>query len=185
MHDIGDLLSFKRHMRIPARRGSTGGFTLIELIVVISLISLMLSFSMPRIHEAVFVSDIDRLSRWIMGYVPVLKEKSAREQKLYTLHVDFNAGRLWVSNESMAEEAFESAMREGIEIPENIRLIDVEYPGKGKMSSGRADICFYRNSYSDKALIRFRNRDDSYLSFLIEPFMPRVKRIESYADFES
>jgi len=63
-------------------------------------------------------------------------------------------------------------------------VINVEYPEKGIVSSGQADICFYRAGYSDKALIHIQGDDEQKISFLIEPFLPKVKLYEKYVDFE-
>ena len=60
--------------------------------------------------------------------------------------------------------------------------MDIEYPQKGKIYSGQAEINFYRAGYTDKALVHMQE-GDSYLSFLIEPFLSNVQFFESYAGF--
>ncbi|MBW1822856.1 MAG: type II secretion system protein [Deltaproteobacteria bacterium] len=132
------------------------GFTLIELTVVISLISIMLFFAVPRFRNAVLTDSMNNTSRWIIGKVRVLKEYSTSKQKLCILHVNMDSNKMWVSDETM----------------------------KGIISSGQADICFYRAGYSDKALIHIQGDDEQKISFLIEPFLPKVKLYEKYVDFE-
>jgi len=80
------------------------GFTLIELIVVISLIGLMLFFSLPRLQNNPFFDDSKKSSRWLIGKVQALKESAIRNQKQYTLHFDLDSGRIWETNESMSQE---------------------------------------------------------------------------------
>lgn len=159
------------------------GFTLIELIVVISLISIMLFFAIPRFQRNVLSDSTKDVSRWILLKIPYLKERAAREQKKYILHVSLESNKLWITHEAMPEEALQSAETNGYELPEDIKLLDVEYPDQEKISAGQADIYFNEKGYSDKAIIHLENDDNEKFSFLIEPFLLRVRLYNRYAEF--
>jgi prepilin-type N-terminal cleavage/methylation domain-containing protein len=159
------------------------GFTLIELIVVISLISIMLFFAIPRFQGNVLSDSTKEVSRWILLKIPYIKEKAAREQKRYILHVDLDSNKLWITHEAMNQEALQSAETNGYKLPEDIKLLDVEYPDREKISAGQTDIYFSEKGYSDKAIIHLENDDNEKLSFLIEPFLLRVRLYDSYAEF--
>ena len=164
--------------------GPGNGFTLIELIVVISLMGLMLFFTLPRLGDNPFLDDSKQSSRWLMGKVQSLKESAIRDQKQYSLHFDLDSDRIWETNESMSPEDIEdAALNRSYSLPEELRIMDIEYPQKGKIYSGQAEINFYRAGYTDKALVHMQE-GDSYLSFLIEPFLSNVQFFESYAGFE-
>lgn len=160
------------------------GFTLIELIVVISLVSIMLVFAVPRFHDTVLSDNTKTVSRWIILKVQSLKQRAVHDQKLYALHIDIDTDRLWITNESMSEEEVEKALLKAFELPDDISLLDVEYPEKEKVSSGQADIFFYKKGYSDRALVHISNEDNERFSFLIETFLSRVKLFEKYVSFE-
>jgi prepilin-type N-terminal cleavage/methylation domain-containing protein len=160
------------------------GFTLIELIVVISLISLMFFFAIPRIQVDILSDNTRKVSRWIMLNVSALKEKAVHDQKRYVLHLSLDSNRLWVTSEIMSAEELEEAAAIGYNLPEDIKLLDVEYPDKEKISVGRADIYFYKKGYSDKAIIHITNNDNEVLSFLIEPFLSRARLYNKYLEFE-
>jgi len=160
------------------------GFTLIELMVVISLISIMLFWSIPRFQNALVLDNTKKVSRWIIAQVQHLKESAVRCQKLYILHVGIDENRLWVTNESMTEKELENARLKGFELPEDVRVKDVEYPGGEKVSAGQADICFYKKDYSDMALIHIQDNGDKQLSLLIEPFLSKIKLYQEYVGFE-
>jgi len=160
------------------------GFTLIELIVVMALIGLMLFFSLPRLQDNPFLDGSRQSSRWLIGKVQSLKESAIRDQKQYSLHFDLDSGRIWDTNESMSPEDIEStALNSSYALPDDLRIIDIEYPQQGKIYSGQTEIIFYKAGYTDKALIHMQE-GDTYLSFLIEPFLSNIQFFESYAGFE-
>jgi len=115
--------------------------------------------------------------------IPYLKERAAREQKKYILHVSLESNKLWITHEAMPEEALQSAETNGYELPEDIKLLDVEYPDQEKISAGQADIYFNEKGYSDKAIIHLENDDNEKFSFLIEPFLLRVRLYNRYEEF--
>ena len=159
------------------------GFTLIELIVVIALMGLMLVFSLPRLQNNPFLDDTKKSSRWLINKVQTLKESAMRDQKRYTLHFDLDSGRVWETSEAMSQEDIENSFMNSYTLPDDLRIVDIEYPTTGKVYSGQAEIIFYKAGYTSKALVHMQDGDTD-LSFLIEPFLPDVQFFEKYASFE-
>ena len=161
----------------------SNGFTLIELIVVMALISIMLFFSIPRFRQAVNSDSSQKVARHIMMQVPLLKDKAVREQKRYELRIDSGSNRIWVTNEAMNQDALDQAEESASEADPNIRL-DVEYPQTGTVEGSVAIISFYKKGYSDKAIIHVEEEDsDVRISLLIEPFFSTVKLYETHESF--
>ncbi len=160
------------------------GFTLIELVVVVALISIMLFLAIPRFQSDFFTDSTKKVSRWIMYKVPALKENAFRKQKKYVLHVGIDSEKLWITHEGMSDEELQDAEMDGYKLPDDIKLQDVEFPDEQVISAGRADIYFYEKGYSDKAIIRMVHDDDHRLSFLIEPFLPQVHLYNKYVGLE-
>ena len=159
------------------------GFTLIELIVVVALLGLMLFFSLPRLQNNPFLDDSKKSARWLISKIQTLKESAIRDQKKYTLHFDLDNGTVWETHESMEPEDIEKAIFDSYALPEPLRIIDIEYPTAGKLNSGQAKIIFTKTGLTNKALVHLQD-DDSYLSFLIEPFLSEVQFFDKYASFE-
>ena len=168
------MLGFKR----------TKGFTLIELVVVVALISIMLFLAIPRFQSDFLADSTKKVSRWILYKIPALKENAFREQKKYVLHVGIDSEKLWITHEGMSDEELQDAEMDGYKLSGDIKLQDVEFPDEHIISAGRADIYFYEKGYSDKAIIHMVHDDDHRLSFLIEPFLPRVHLYNEYVGFE-
>ena len=174
------------------------GFTLIELIVVITLISVMMFFAVPRLNTNLLTSDSRSVSKWMLLTVKGLKQKSLREQTPHVLQVDLDnqklSGGAEMKGDSEAPEAMDAfeeldagkkqaGKSEELELPDGFRLIDVAFPGKTPVSSGIAEIRFYPEGYSDHVLIHMEDRDADRITFEIAPFLPQVQIHKNDVDF--
>ncbi|MGA7145298.1 MAG: type II secretion system protein [Desulfobacterales bacterium] len=159
------------------------GFTFIELIVVISLISIMLFLAIPKFQSSFLSNSTKAVSRWILINIPDLKDKAQKEQKRYVLHVDFDANKLWIARETASDEGLQSDKTHGYQLPEDVKLLDVEYPDQNTISTGDAQIYFDEKGYSDKAIIHIENNDKERFSFVIEPFLRQVRLYQKYVGF--
>jgi len=154
-----------------------------ELIVVVALIGIMLVFSVPRVQDTVFSNASRKTANWLMMTVKELKEKAATEQKRHVLHVNLDTNALWLSNETMEEDAVLEAEEKGYVLPDGVRLQAVEYPGREAVTDGQADITFFPQGYSDKALIHVESETHGAMTFLIEPFLSDVIVYDTHAGF--
>lgn len=159
------------------------GFTLIEIAVVILLISIMLLVAVPRLPDSPLTDQTRKTKRWVILKVQDLKERAVRDQKTYTLHVGIDSKRLWITSDDMSEESKEQAEKNALKLDEDLKVLDVEYPGDQRVESGRADIAFFAKGYSDRAIIHMADMDTRF-SFHIEPFLSNVKLYDAYTGFE-
>lgn len=159
------------------------GFTLIELIVVMTIIGTVFFFTIPRFRNTLFLNPENKVSRYVIETIKTLKENAFREQKRYTLHVGLDTNTLWVSDESMEAEAVEQAAQQAYQLPEEIRLVDVEFPDGEKIASDRADIFFYPRGYSDKVLIHLETDDNEEITYSMEPFLSDIIIYERHVGF--
>ena len=159
-------------------------FTLIELIVVLSLVSIMLFFAVPRIDQSFFSADARKLSSWILLNTKALKNRAVKEQAVYALYVGLDENRLWTGpvsdRENMpgpgeGEDAFSPAA--------GARIIDVMFPKDTRISSGTVQIRFYPKGYSDRAIIHVQTGDQTRRSYRIESFLPQVAIRDAYVEF--
>ena len=181
---MGDRITFTPVIKSGQTSGRNSGFTLIELIVVIALLSIMLAFALPRFEGSMLTNNNKKVIRWFINQVQILKQNSLKNRKIYTLNISPDAGKMWISDESMTEEALEAASQNGFSMPDNITITGVLYPDGKKISFGNAEIRFYKTGYSDKVIIHIEDDDNNPTSLLIEPFLPNIKVYEEYVDFE-
>ncbi len=160
------------------------GFTLIELVVVISLISLLLAFSLPRIGVPTLSDENRKVSQWLVAKTRALKESSLRDRKRFILHINIDSGKFWITDAAMSEEKILWAEQEGWTLPQGFTVLDVEYPDGDKRAAGIAEIYFTEKGYSSRVLIHIENDRGKRRSFLIEPFLTRMKVFDTYESFE-
>lgn len=149
-------------------------FTLIELIVVITLISVMLFFTVPRLERTFFIKDPRRLSSWLLLNVKDLKSRAVKSQVEQVLYVDLDENKMWTGSANMDETAGAGSKPEGFSPPPGYRIIDVMFPRDVRVSSGTARIRFYPKGYSDRAVIHVETDENRRVSYVIEPFLPQV-----------
>ncbi len=154
------------------------GFTLIELMVVLALVALLLTVTVPRLADNPFSDDKRTASMWIASKTQVLRRQSLSQARDHALHIDMETGHLWTTHAAMRPEEFVTARQGGYVLPAGTLIKSVEFPNADLQTSGQAEILFYKKGYAQKAMILAEFEDGSHRSFLIEPFLPRVKIYE-------
>jgi len=161
-----------------------GGFTLIELIVVIVLIGLMFTFALPKMDGFLFSSETDRVSRWIVLNIPNLKAKSVKDQKRYSLNVDVSENTLYISTDEMDDALLSEARENGFKLGDSVHLVDVVFPFANPEDEEMSNVFFYIKGYSDNAIIHIENESGEKFSFIIEPFLSSVEIKEGFVLFD-
>ena len=159
------------------------GFTLIELMVVMLLISIILAVAIPRFEGSFLQDPAKKISRWMINTVRTLRSNALQSQKLQTLVVDLNDNRMWTIQADMDEDALAAASERSFRMPSAVRIVDVIFPEREQISSGNAEIHFYPSGFSDEAVIHLETGNTKRFSFLVEPLLPKVKFFEEWISF--
>jgi prepilin-type N-terminal cleavage/methylation domain-containing protein len=181
--------SEQSHLRInhPSKllnlRPGKSGFTLIELMVVMLLISIVMAVAIPKFMGGALQDPVKKVSRWINNTARTLRVTAVKQQKQHTLVVDLSDNRFWAVTEDMNEEALMQAREKAFSLPKPIRIAAVLFPDNERINSGTAEIHFYPGGYSDRVLIDMENDDSQRFSYLIEPLLPRVKFLDKWITF--
>lgn len=164
-------------------RRSTQGFTLIEMMVVLVLITIVFSVAIPKMDTSILQDPRKMTTRWIKNAVKELRAAAIEKQIDQVMVVNLDLNRIWVTNEGMDEEAKFAAAENGFRLPGSLHMIDVEFPAKDRVGGGQAEITFYPGGYSDHATINLENDDAQRFSFTVEPLLPRVKVLEEWVNY--
>ncbi len=159
------------------------GFTLLELLVVIALITITLFFSLPRFQTIFSTDDKKNVSRWIIARVLHLKKQAVVAQKEQILHVDLDGHRFWMTDEEMSAEDARKAKNRGYRLPKKIKIMDIQYPKREKVAIGTAQIRFFKDNYNDFVLIHLMDKKRNPFTLVIEPFLWKVRWYDDYVGF--
>lgn len=160
-----------------------GGFTLIELMVVMLLISIVMAVAMPRFVSGTLQDPVKKTTRWMINTSRTLRANAIKHQKGFTLVIDLADNRFWTVNEDMPEEDLIQAKEKAFTLPGSLDIVAVLFPDKDRISTGTAEIHFYPSGYSDRVLIDLQKDDAERFSYLFEPLLPRVKVIDEWITF--
>jgi prepilin-type N-terminal cleavage/methylation domain-containing protein len=163
---------------------NTKGYTFIEITIVIILIGVMASISMPKIRHAILADKLKSTSRKMIGVISSLRNDAIREQKAFYLHLDLEANRFWTDSEAMLEEERLSANEKAASLPEGISVLDVWFRGKGKKQHGVVVIRFSKKGYVQESAIHLSSDDGRQFTLFLSPFLGKIKTFEDYIEFE-
>ena len=100
------------------RRRNRRGFTLLELIVVLIIVSLMSAFVVPKLTGPLSNLDLKTASKNISSSLRYIRSQAASEKMTYAALFDFDQNRLVLANSAtspLAREDFQISNREAFD----------------------------------------------------------------------
>ncbi|KPA17151.1 protein containing Prepilin-type cleavage/methylation [Candidatus Magnetomorum sp. HK-1] len=154
------------------------GYTLLELIVVMVILSISLYFFMPSLKKPSNMKAVARRVIAISGHLRSMAVRSQEKQSLDYHANGFSAGVSKKTETEMLDE--EESAKQSIPLPDNVSL-EVSYPNGDVKSSGT--ITFYPTGYADPAAIHLSKDGYDYLTLVVEPFLSKIRIYEEYWEF--
>jgi len=159
----------------------TGGYTLIELIVVLVLLGLMFGLVVPKFRQAVLSDSLDTTSLRIIGLVEDLRERAISSQVSYVLHLDIRKKELWAFASNASAEEQETARERAYQLPVDVIIEDIWSWSGGKLYD-EATIQFSNKGYIEQSMIHLQSDDGRQLSLELTPFLGSIKIHDGYVD---
>jgi general secretion pathway protein H len=172
------------HCGIQKGNAGPGGFTLIELTMVILLLIMFLSLTIPRFRDAVLRDSLKNSSRKLISNITELRNTAIRDNIDYYLIFDIDSNRLWTDSPMIEEEEREDIKERAYTFPEDVRIIDIMFRDEGEKTTGITSIRFTREGYIRPSIIHLGSKDGRKFTFVLSPFLGRVELLEDYFDFE-
>lgn len=157
---------------------SARGFTLVEVIIVILILSIAAGFLLPRLQTSAHVELLSH-SRRLALTLRHVRQQAILSGRTFRLYYDLGQHRYWVesADESTLEQQFapaEGKLGQGIPLPEEIAFTDVILPlGGGRIVEGVAFTDFYPDGTMDMTIVHLDNGDEFY-TILNEPLSGAV-----------
>jgi len=146
-----------------------GGFTLVELIIVIFIISLTTALIMPNLWdsgERALKSEAKRISNTLM----YIYDEAAGKKQTYTLKIDLNGDTFSYESEKESRN---------FRMKENIRFKDVIIPSLGEVSFGEI-IYQFGPMGPEEPITLHLIKDDSQYTVMFNHINGRAKIREGY-----
>src|SRR5262245_9668281 len=148
------------------------GFTILEIILVLFLLTGLLSFIIPRLNIGDSLSSVGR--KWIAA-LRTFQDMSVSSQRIVRVYIDLDRGHYWplILQDTDEKPPLDPSWLTPVTFPETIRLTDLQVRGK-TTRGGRADLFFYPNGKMDPAIMHFADPENNILGVRIEPVTAEI-----------
>lgn len=162
-----------------------GGFTLIELIIVMVIIGVLAGVTLPRLPD-ITASRLKSASRRIAGTITYLYDRAAAGQLVLRLTFDMEKNEYYVSllntDNQFEETSFTFAGRRSL--PWSVKVAGARTPTQGEVAQGKAVVHFFPSGYVEPAVIHLEDHAGNKMTLITHPLTGRVAILEGYHDVE-
>ncbi|WP_319574373.1 prepilin-type N-terminal cleavage/methylation domain-containing protein [uncultured Desulfobacter sp.] len=159
------------------------GFTFVELMVVVGIFTIVLLFSIPVFRQIHLTSNASDHAAGLIFFLENLKHRAMVENKNFTLHMDSGSGKIYVTDDTMDEDARQVALNNGVSLKGDLQLLNLEFPDDDTRPGDDKTICFFSKGYSDRALIHVRE-DSREMTIQLCMFQKKVHLIDQYVSYD-
>jgi prepilin-type N-terminal cleavage/methylation domain-containing protein len=170
--------------RLSSRRSpQSGGYTLIELAVVIAILGIMITLIAPQLGE-LGEANLKRSARHLTGMIRFLHEESQAKKTEYRLRFDIQDGRYWA-------ETFKILSENTGEFQKTTSVIAGEGSLFGQttfrdiQAGSHPDepyILFTPDGWVESTIIHLRDGSDRDFSLLVKPLTGNTELLEGYVE---
>jgi general secretion pathway protein H len=166
------------------RLPGNGGFTLIELtvvIVILSVVALLIFPRLPSVHEG----DLKTSARTLAAALRYLEDKAIATKQYYRLRVNFVQGGMEVTRVIPEDEevAVTDEVLSRLALVDRTGFADITTARLGKLSEGEAVLDFSPLGATDFVVFHLKSEDGSrFYTVAIYPGSGRVAVLEGYQD---
>ena len=159
---------------------ATGGFTMLEIVLVLFLLVGMLTLVIPRISLGESLGSIGR--KWV-GAMKSFQEMAMMTQKTVRLYVDIDRNMYWPMVIDGKEEKIplDPTWAMPIVLPETVRFADIQI-GTTVKQAGRVDIFFYPNGRIDPAIVHLTDMSNNIVGVFVEPVTAMIRMTDHRID---
>jgi general secretion pathway protein H len=159
------------------------GFTLIELIVVMALITTMTAFAIPKIRSSLFTNQLRATARQFIGLVAEVGQQARAKRSAVVLRYD-QQERIFTTTPESKIVRDTTKGYSSIRVGDGVEVVDVATAHGGKKDLGMLAIRFNDHGYVDKTVVHFRDEDGEQLSIILSPFLGVTRVLEGYVTLD-
>ncbi len=159
------------------RKPRRGGFTLIELGLVVLILALMLALAAPRFARSYRNALLGEAARTFATTCQWTRLNAVTQQRNATLAVGIGQQAYWVSQpvSNLEQETFEPVCLKRVEMGPGIRIVSASLADGSASGDDPMLIHFYPNGTCDGARVTFRGREEGdTITVILEAATGRV-----------
>jgi general secretion pathway protein H len=166
---------------------SSAGFTLLEIALVILIIGVVLTLTIPRLRDP-GRAELMAQSRRLVMIFRLLRSEAVLNGYSYRLNYDLNQQRYWVTADASADLGDFvrelGSLARGTRLEEPVGIADVVLPTlAGKVNQGQIYTVFYPDGSVDPTVIHLSTPREAYTLWL-NPMNGRLNMAAGYHDVE-
>jgi len=156
------------------------GFTLLELVVVVSVIALFIGLAVPRLPD-IAGSRINKTARKVSAMLQLTRSRAVSLRRYYRLEMDMDASGISVTYFGPEgtyipdEEVRQIELRGGY-------LVDIVTSSEGKVLNGVGYIRISPRGFIEPAIVHIRDEQERFVTVAPSPVSGRVRIQEGYTD---
>jgi prepilin-type N-terminal cleavage/methylation domain-containing protein len=167
----------------PPRSRWNAGFTLVEIVVVMVLISLFMVFSVP-LFSNIGTSSLDTSARRLSGTIKYLFNEAALTGYEYRLIYDLDRGTYQAQIlESSGELVDATDQGRQSVLKGAVRFKDLQLPGRGRFSLGQVTTRIDPSGWIDETVIHLVDNSDQQLTLRVNPLTGTTEVFDGYREF--
>lgn len=170
-------------------RSKQQGFTLLELIIVMVLISLTASFTLPKIQSSLYSDKLSASAQRFVHLVTETAQEARARHTSFSLRFDadtttFLAVPAVAGPEIEPEEGLNNAYLR-LTLDDSVHLVGIEIPQKETLTeNNETGIVFTNKGYTRKAAVYFENDAGDQVSIMLSPFLGVARILEGHVSLE-
>ena len=155
------------------KSNQAAGFTLLELMIVIALISIVSTLAIPQMSTSVFSGSLKSTTRTLIGFISETKQEAIRKRTNYTLIFDMEHNAVFreSGDDAQPERAEDKDQKIQFEFPEGVSIQDILLVPGNKKSLGGIGLHFNTKGYSEKAFIHLVDDEGEQMTIVVSPFL--------------
>lgn len=162
--------------------GNSKGFTLLELIVVMALIALTASFTIPQLANFLYADQLKVTTRKLVGLIHRASRLAQRDQVVYLLRYVDGEHRFFVEPEVAPQVSLDQkpTRPEELALPDSVTVGEFWSWYGGSRSGEQRVLRFSKEGYVEPTVLYLRKDDDREMSVVLSPFLGTIRIEESH-----